>query len=300
MLDGPAARHMSASTFILGMTLPGDSISMRFYTDIIAAEDTGESQYHRWSEQSVQSFWKLWTSNPFLKRQFYPLTYWQDLLAWAKQRLPETPSVVVDVGCGNGNLVVCLQEAFGKATIVGVDLTEESLTGARQRFQQEPNVSFQVGSLTALPFSNGTVDLVTCTEVLEHTFPDVFAHSFAEVSRVLKVGGYYLASVPFNEPAYFVCCPGCHEVFTPYQHMNFEITYDDIRNRLTATGLELVAFFTPADQSPSRSAATGTLKRVLKPILLRQFPALAARLFPKAGVTGFFARKVSEQPVTTR
>ena len=41
MLDGPAARHMSAPTLILGMTLPGDSISMRFYTDIIAAEDNG-------------------------------------------------------------------------------------------------------------------------------------------------------------------------------------------------------------------------------------------------------------------
>ena len=153
--------------------------------------------------------------------------------------------MVVDVGCGNGNLVVCLREAFGKATIVGVDLTEESLTGARQRFQQEPNVRFQVGSLTALPFSNGTVNLVTCTEVLEHTFPDVFAHSFAEVSRVYKVGGYYLASVPFNESAYFVCCPGCHEVFAPIRRMNFEITHDDIRNRLTAAGLELSRVFRP-------------------------------------------------------
>ena len=264
---------------------------MRFYTDIVAAEDTSESQYHRWSDQSVQSFWKLWTSNPFLKRQFYPLTYWQDLLAWAKQRLPGTPSVVVDVGCGNGNLVVCLLETFGKPTIVGVDLTEESLSAARQRFEQEPNVRFQVGSLTALPFSNGTVDLVTCTEVLEHTFPDVFAHSFAEVSRVLKVGGYYLGSVPFNEPAYFVCCPGCHEVFTPYQHMNFEITYDDIRNHLTATGFELVAFFTPADLSSSRSAATGTLKRVLRADPAPAVPGLGRASVPRDGRHRIFRAK---------
>jgi ubiquinone/menaquinone biosynthesis C-methylase UbiE len=271
-------------------------LSMRFYKEIIDKEDGSllrQHQYHEWSEQSIQHFWNLWTSNSFLQRQFYPAEYWQDLLAWADQRLSRKPLLVADIGCGGGNLLDRLLKCYRDASIVGVDLTPESLEAPAKRFKSETRVSFAVGSLDRLPFDRETVDLITCTEVLEHTFPEVFKKSFTEVGRVLRVGGHYLASVPFFEKISFVCCPECQRLFTPYQHMNFEITHDDIIRELSANRLELVAFFTPSDQSVDRSRPDGALKRLIKPIVLQHFPQLANRLFPKAGVTGFLARKVS-------
>ena len=136
-------------------------------------------------------------------------------------------------------------------------------------------------------FEDSSVDLLTCTEVLEHTFPEVFRQSFSEVKRVLKKDGYFLASVPFDEHIDFVCCPGCGSVFTPYQHMIFEITHGDIQRLLADNGLELIEFY----QSLDRSQPRNWLKRELKPFLIKWLPKFSTRIFPKAGVSGFLARK---------
>lgn len=47
---------------------------------------------------------------------------------------------------------------------------------------------------TALPFADASFDTVLCTEVIEHV-PNP-AQAFAEISRVLKPGGYLLLTTP--------------------------------------------------------------------------------------------------------
>jgi ubiquinone/menaquinone biosynthesis C-methylase UbiE len=263
---------------------------MRFYRDLIVDLDdpakTGKYHYHQWSPDSIRSYWDVCTSNPFIRRQFYPLDYWEDLLAWSAQRISIPPSTIVDVGCGSGNLIECVKKIYGDKAIYGVDLSEQSLKQVRERFKNDRNVQFKVGTLDQLPFETGSVDLVICTEVLEHTFPDTFVNSFSEISRVLKKGGYYLASVPFDEKAVFVCCPECRSVFTPYQHMMFEISHRHIMETLSRNSLELIGFY----ESLDRSQPENTAKRALKPFVLKWLPGIAKRIFPKAGVTGFLAR----------
>ncbi len=262
---------------------------MRFYRDIIAEAHkpikNPETHYHEWSPQSIKLYWDICTNNPFIQRQFYPIEYWQDLLAWGAQKIPTTPLTIVDVGCGNGNLIECIAKIYRDAFIYGVDLSEESLKPAKKRFEKYTNIRFKVGSLDQLPFENGSIDMVTCTEVLEHTFPETFNKSFSEIGRVLKKGGYYLASIPFSEEIAFVCCPGCGSVFTPYQHMVFEINHDDISRLLSYNGLGLVDFY----QSLDRTQPTNHAKRVLKSIIITWLPSIAKRIFPKAGVSGFLA-----------
>lgn len=218
--------------------------------------------------------------------QFYPIQYWQDLLSWAAQRIVPTPLTVVDIGCGNGNLIECIKEIYTETSIFGIDLSEESFEFAQERFKENKNIYFKVGSLDELPFEDRSVDLVTCTEVLEHTFPETFVKSFAEVRRILKEGGYYLASVPFEEKLVLVCCPECGSVFTPYQHMLFEITHDDISRLLFENGLEPIDFYTSLDRSQPKNP----IKRALKPVIIKWLPGLASRIFPRAGVSGFLAR----------
>ncbi len=270
---------------------------MNFYKDIVAQFDDAQKpseksgqlspfHYHTWSTESIKRFWTIWTTNRALKTQFYPIEYWKDLLAWVRSQIPSTPSVIADVGCGNGNLVDCLLKVYPDSKITGIDMSEESLVPARSRFENLKNIGFQVGSLTQLPFSDDSLDLVTCTEVLEHSFPESFFGSFPEVRRVLRSGGYYLASIPLGEKASFVCCPGCGSVFTPYQHMVFDITQNEVAELLSKNRLELVAWY----QAIDRTVPANPFKRVGKSLLISQMPNLAKRFFPKSGVSGFLAR----------
>jgi ubiquinone/menaquinone biosynthesis C-methylase UbiE len=268
---------------------------MRFYRDLVAAAEqtatrTARYHFHHWSPGSIKFFWDVFTENPMTQRQFYPAVYWEDLLAWAVQRMTGEPLTIADIGCGGGNLIECVRRICRSGSIYGVDLSEESLQIARARFGKDKRIRFKVGTLDELPFEDRSVDLLTCTEVLEHTFPETFERSFAEVSRVLKGGGYYLASVPFNEKPAFVCCPECGSVFTPYQHMVFEITHERVSELLLRNNLELVDFY----QSLDRSEPANVAKRVLKPMIMKRLPGLAKRLFPKDGVSGFLARATSK------
>lgn len=270
---------------------------MKFYNDIVTELDCGETlatksersqlfHYHKWSTESIQRFWTIWTTNGALQKQFYPIEYWKDLLAWARLQIQITPSAIADVGCGNGNLIDCLVKTYPASNFTGIDVSEASLVTARSRFEHSNNIGFQVGTLTRLPLPDNSVDVVTCTEVLEHTFPETFLGSFPEVRRVLRNGGYYLASVPLSEKPSFVCCPDCGSVFTPYQHMIFEIGQSEIKELLSKNDLELVAWY----QAMDRTIPTNPIKRVSKSFLLNYTPRLAKRFFPKGGVSGFLAR----------
>jgi ubiquinone/menaquinone biosynthesis C-methylase UbiE len=265
---------------------------MKFYEDIVAELKDAErlsgkvGHYHFWSGESIKRFWTIWTTNEALQRQFYPAEYWNDFLAWACSRIPGPPSTISDVGCGNGNLIDCLLKMYSSSKITGIDMSEESLVTARSRFENFPNVGFKVGSLTQLPFHDSSLDLVTCTEVLEHSFPDTFFGSFSEIRRVLRNGGYYLASIPFEEKASFVCCPECGSVFTPYQHIVFNIKQAEVIELLSKNRLELVAWY----QASDRTVPADPFKRLVKSFLIRHMPRLAERVFPKPGVSGFLAR----------
>jgi ubiquinone/menaquinone biosynthesis C-methylase UbiE len=265
---------------------------MKFYKDLISDLDkttkTCKYQYHEWSPQSIEVFWDISTHNPFIRQQFYPMDYWEDLLGWAAEKSKARPSSIVDVGCGNGNLIECIKSIYRNATIYGVDLSEDSLEFARNRFRNLKEVRFKVGTLDCLPFEDNSIDLLTCTEVLEHTFPKTFENSFAEVSRILKKGGFYIASIPLEEKITFVCCPECGSVFTPYQHMMFEISRDEVASLLRKNGLSLVSFY----ESLDRSQPKNPIKKSLKPFIIKRLPRLASRLFPKAGVSGFLANKL--------
>jgi SAM-dependent methyltransferase len=112
--------------------------------------------------------------------EFYP-TYLAKLEAvrgWLRA-LP-AGTRVLDAGCGEGVLV---EEFAERLRIEGVD---PNYTSARVR----------PGSVTSLPFEDGSFDRALCLDVLEHlTFEDQ-PRALAELYRVLAAGGTLLVSVP--------------------------------------------------------------------------------------------------------
>jgi SAM-dependent methyltransferase len=94
---------------------------------------------------------------------------------------------ILDVGCGTGANLEMLSQ-FGDAE--GVDVSMDALAFCRQRGLQK----VRQGAAEKLPFEDGTFDLVTALDVVEHLDDDVAG--LIEMRRVLKRNGRALLFVP--------------------------------------------------------------------------------------------------------
>ena len=78
--------------------------------------------------------------------------------------------------------------SFGKAE--GVDIDAEAIGYCLERGLKD----VRLGEAAKLPFADGSFDLVTCLDVVEHLDDDTAA--FREMRRVLRAGGHLLVTVP--------------------------------------------------------------------------------------------------------
>ncbi|HEV2769870.1 MAG TPA: methyltransferase domain-containing protein [Solirubrobacteraceae bacterium] len=102
--------------------------------------------------------------------------------------------VVVDVGCGRGELLVAALRA-GAARAVGVEYAEAALALARRTVEAAGLAGAEVhrADARALPLDDATADVVTMLDVVEHLSPTELAGALAEARRVLRPGGRLLA-----------------------------------------------------------------------------------------------------------
>jgi len=86
---------------------------------------------------------------------------------------------------------------------IGLDMDNESLEKAEEGFEyfksiSEAGAQFLKGSAYSLPFPDESIDLIVCSEVLEHLHE--YNDAVKEIHRVLKPGGKFYASVPATWP----------------------------------------------------------------------------------------------------
>lgn len=110
---------------------------------------------------------------------------------------------VLDLGCGRGRHLHALYWNETPLDVVGVDLSHGEVKAALDGFFELPppepksdrrSAVLSAGDAARLPFPDASFDRVICSEVLEHV-PDPDA-VLAEISRILKPGGLFAASVP--------------------------------------------------------------------------------------------------------
>jgi 2-polyprenyl-6-hydroxyphenyl methylase/3-demethylubiquinone-9 3-methyltransferase len=99
---------------------------------------------------------------------------------------------VLDFGCGAGRFVAALRAAG--ADPVGVEIAEAALERARRNAAGADLRAIEPDG--SLPLEHASVDLVWCSEVLEHVADT--AHALLEARRVLRPGGRLLVTVPFH------------------------------------------------------------------------------------------------------
>lgn len=118
-------------------------------------------------------------------------------LAYLAERYPralgggERPARVLDLGCGNGGMILPFAEAGHRCWGLDVGLHPE-LTGVVAEADL-PLVHLQARG-EALPFPDGSLDLVLLAETVEHVPRP--RRLGAEVARVLRPGGICYATTP--------------------------------------------------------------------------------------------------------
>lgn len=110
--------------------------------------------------------------------------------------------ICLDVGCSDGKIALSLSDDFKQ--IVGSDIDFKALKLIENTSYD--NVSFLSGDAMALPFMNGSMDAIVCSQTYEHVPSS--KQLFLEMDRVLKNGGLVLFSGPNKafpiEPHYFL------------------------------------------------------------------------------------------------
>jgi SAM-dependent methyltransferase len=179
-------------------------------------------------------------------REFYE-SVWSGLpddpepWAWARRRallLGELRAGerVLDLGCGGGRFVAAARDAG--ADVVGVELAQQAVERARRNVPGADVRLLEPGG--GLPLGHAEVDLVWCSEVLEHV-PDTVAF-LTESRRVLKRGGRLLVTVPdHGRLKRTLIALGRHDAhYDPLgQHVRF-YTRSSLARALEATGFTAV------------------------------------------------------------
>jgi len=102
---------------------------------------------------------------------------------------------VLDVGCGTGTMAVAAwRKVRPDGTVTGIDASPEMAELARRKAKNKgARADFQVAPIEQLPFESGSFDVVLSTFMLHHLPEDLKEQGFAEIFRVLKPGGRFLA-----------------------------------------------------------------------------------------------------------
>jgi tRNA (cmo5U34)-methyltransferase len=106
--------------------------------------------------------------------------------------LPATVDRALDLGCGDGNLTAVLLTARpGITTVVGLDSSPPMLERARQRFRDEPRVTFEERDLSEPLPDLGPFDAVVSGFAIHHLAHERKRRLFAEVAARLRPGGLF-------------------------------------------------------------------------------------------------------------
>jgi ubiquinone/menaquinone biosynthesis C-methylase UbiE len=136
---------------------------------------------------------------------------------------------VLDIGCGVGRVTSHLHNRGVRVS--GIDLSPEMIAVARLA---HPHVTFEVGTMTALPSDDGSLAATVLWYSIIHTPPAALGDVWAELARVLAPDGRVLLGFQAGENnevrrdnAY-----GSSTTMTWYRHCSEDV----------ARGLELAGF----------------------------------------------------------
>jgi len=101
---------------------------------------------------------------------------------------------VLEIGCATGTLSLAAKRQAGPTgKVVGIDIIPGMIEVSRDKASQAGlDVTFQSGSIEAIPFPDENFDVVMCSFMIFHMSEKVRSKGIKEISRVLKPNGSLL------------------------------------------------------------------------------------------------------------
>jgi SAM-dependent methyltransferase len=100
---------------------------------------------------------------------------------------------ILDIGCGGGGTVKKLADIASEGKVCGIDYSPVAVETARRvnrKLVEAKRVEISEGTVSDLPYSDNTFDLVTAIET--HYYWPNLIENMKEVLRVLKLGAAFL------------------------------------------------------------------------------------------------------------
>ena len=98
---------------------------------------------------------------------------------------------MLDFGCGIGNMTRAVAKRFPRATLVGTDLSDQSLAKARELTTEPGRIRYSATLPDQISFDDSTFDVAFTSGVFHHIEPTERLHWAKELRRVLKPGGHF-------------------------------------------------------------------------------------------------------------
>jgi SAM-dependent methyltransferase len=109
--------------------------------------------------------------------------------------LPESVRSILDVGCNVGEALK-LANRLGVKQLYGIDINPYAIELARDNLKDIEQVELYHHSGDELPVMDACIDVVNCTEVIEHIPVELRSAVIKEIHRVLNHNGKFLITVP--------------------------------------------------------------------------------------------------------
>jgi ubiquinone/menaquinone biosynthesis C-methylase UbiE len=101
---------------------------------------------------------------------------------------------VLDVGCGTATLAIAMKSRVDTGEVHGIDASPEMIEVAKRKIaEKRVDVDLRVALVEEIPFPEESFDLVTSSLMLHHLPEDLKRTGLAEIRRVLKRKGRFVA-----------------------------------------------------------------------------------------------------------
>lgn len=188
--------------FAIGLNLNKDYNEFNYYEGEIMDQNTQDKIWDYWQTTGIEAF----TSNTGR------LDYVGNLVnKFGKSK-------VLTIGVGDLYLEKILLK--NKMNLYVLDPSQASISSATKVLSLDSERAV-VGYSQNMPYESNFFDVIVMSEVLEHLDDNILRDTIKELHRVLKKGGRFIGTVPYNEnlKKSEVMCPHCDKVFHKVGHV---------------------------------------------------------------------------------